>query len=176
MVENGINIIQVGNHMALTVARLPSTLEFIRFLRDATGHGVRVLWGGWCDPELPLDQLVHLYPPEYTLKGPADGLVERWRQSYRYGLLYWRQGPGFIKIKDARPFPGNPVKVTFGDPRLLSAFGRLEEPVDLAAYHEDWWPSAIDTFHQTHLCFASDGMGIRLPYRMRVWPIPAFSI
>lgn len=80
-----------------------SDLRWLRLLREATSNIVRLQWTLEGVPCFPLSALVHLVPPVAGVSPASVRLAEEWAAAYRYGLFFFRQGPGFVSVKDVRP-------------------------------------------------------------------------
>ncbi|MFI9723389.1 DUF5825 family protein [Streptomyces sp. NPDC052396] len=73
-------------------------------IRELTAHAICVDWRVRLGPGTPSARsLGHLQPPGELL-GPPDGaeLPARRRHDHYLGRCVWRQGPGFIQIRDRR--------------------------------------------------------------------------
>lgn len=142
-----------------------ATLEVIWKLRDAMERSRRLQW--FCIGDLPneVSQLiVHLPPP--VLGGGVAG--DLWRSRFAYGLLYYRQGPSFIKIRERRP--GREAAM-FTLPRAAN-FTCIEE-------------LRLPTSHRCDDCTDLDSEGLTivvgkrrllLPFRLRYPPTPFLAI
>lgn len=144
-------------------------LQTLREIREATSTGVSMTWT-W-DERWRTDpaRLHHLIPPI----GPDLPAVRAWRDAYRYGLFYWRHGPGFALVKDARP--ASAARHTIDDPDLLACFQSAQDGIELGAC------SAVQREAASILADAGiltvvDGVALVLPYRMRRWPIPFTAV
>lgn len=123
---------------------LASVLERIDLLRSLAEARIEVSWE--LNPDLPgtsaedlaataslLERLAHLPPPALTDAGPGalparDALVaavERWRARYSPDALTYSQGPGFVRILDARPRP--PEAGSAAGDRLVTLAGAQSE-------------------------------------------------
>jgi uncharacterized protein DUF5825 len=140
-------------------------LHFVRLLREAASYGVGVTWRGdlglRADPRL----LYHLPPP---VSGAEPG-TDRWRAMFRYGLCYYRVGPGFLLVVDHR--------------RSIHAVAAvLREPDEIATLRGLACPGpAKNTAAFARLCdqgliVRHGGAAVSLPYRLRRWPIPCTAI
>ncbi|GAA1949572.1 DUF5825 family protein [Kitasatospora viridis] len=128
-------------------------LGFVADLRDRTARGERVDWqlealGLAPDPEL----LCHLAPP-------APDQAPRWHELHRFGLLYYRRGPGFVIVYDARP-TATAAQLLLDDPDELRLFDRLARPGPLAS--DD---PAARRLRTARLVMEVDGWAVALPYR-----------
>jgi hypothetical protein len=147
-------------------------LDLLRYLRDATGHGVRLRWRLDGVPVLPMRTHVHLVPPVDGVDAASAAYADRWAAGYRYGLYYFRRGPDFVVVKDVRP-EGEPARLTIDEgAEHFLAMARAQTVDELD-------PAARDLLDQV----AAAGLLIRagdrllvLPYRLRHWPVPYLAI
>lgn len=141
------------------------TLHFVRLLREAAGYGVGVTWRGNLGRRVDPQLLHHLPPPV----GGAEPSMDRWRAAFRYGLCYYRVGPGFLLVADHR-------RTRHGVTAVLS------DPDEIATLRDFAYPGpAAETAAFARLC--DKGLVLRhgeaavsLPYRLRRWPIPCTAI
>lgn len=147
-------------------------LQLLYMLREATSHVVRLRWTLAGIPLFPLRTHVHLVPPSSGVGAEAADYAREWLAGYRYGSYYYRQGPGFVTVKDVRP-GGDPVRMTIGDGAdhfLTMASARDEH--DLA----EGTAAFLDTAQEAGLLVRGSGRFLVLPYRLRHWPVPYASI
>jgi hypothetical protein len=143
-------------------------LELMRFLREATSHAVRLRWTLAGVPLLPLSTHVHLLRPVAGVDAASSAYAMRWAAGYRYGTFFYRQGPGFVVVKDVRPdLPPSRMVIDSG----------AEHFVAMAAARTvgDLPPEAVDVLadaEEAGLVLRHDGHILVLPYRMRHWPVP----
>ena len=133
-------------------------LRFIRLLREAASEGIEVTWRGaldLCASEL----LYHLPPPE----GDA-----RWRQTFRYGLCHYRVGPDFLLVSDSRR--GRAVPAVLRDQARIAVLNALDRPERLPD------GPALTALLDVGLVVRHEGVAVRLPYRLRRWPIPCTAV
>jgi len=127
-------------------------LAFVADLRDRTAKAEHVEWRremiGDADPDL----LCHLVPP-------TSGHKERWHEVHRFGLLYYRRGPGFVIVYDGRPV-AVADELLLDDPEEVRLFERLGQPGPLTP--DDPAASRLRT---AGLLLEADGMAVALPYR-----------
>jgi len=148
---------------------LDDDLRLLRFLRDAMCHTLRVEWTLGGRPLVEQRDLVHLAPPADGLGDDAADCAAAWRAGYRYGLYYYRHGPGFVTVKDVRP-GGTTVHLTIdGDSsaqfRAIAAAATLDELDPEAA-------AALDDAVDYGLALRGRTALVMLPYRMLHWPVP----
>ncbi|MBC3839440.1 hypothetical protein GXW82_02145 [Streptacidiphilus sp. 4-A2] len=143
-------------------------LLWLRLLREATSYAVRLRWTLDGLPHFPLDALIHLVPPTGGTASDSEQLARSWSAGYRYGLYYYRQGPGFVSVKDVRP--GQEMRrlvISEGSDHFLAMTGatRLDQ---LDAEAQAAVADAVDA----GLALVAEEHLLVLPYRMRNWPVP----
>lgn len=157
----------------LTFGRSPAEdLALLRYLRDVTSHAVRLRWRLAGVPTFPLHTHVHLVAPAGGVDADATAHALRWTAGYRYGSFFYRQGPGFVMIKDVRP-ESEDARLTIdeGAEHFLAMAG--------AQTVDDLEPAArdlVDTVAEAGLLLRADDRLLVLPYRMRHWPVPYLSV
>lgn len=134
-------------------------LHFLRFLREAASHGIDVVWESAGDLGCDTRLLYHLPPPA------GD---RSWRSAYRYGLCHYRVGPGFVTVTDRRRGPAVPVILR--DTREIGLIRGLDRP---GPSEES---SAFARLLHAGLLVGHGRHALRLPYRLRRWPIPCTAI
>ncbi|MEV0326829.1 DUF5825 family protein [Micromonospora echinospora] len=96
------------------------------------------------------------------------------KSTFRLGLCYYRQGPGFLGVRDVRD-PAESAVYVLDEPPLREAFLRCLTPQRL-----DDWPAqgqaAAEELIAEGLLLRRGGLAVTLPYRMRVWPVPATAV
>lgn len=141
-------------------------------IRELTSFGVVVRWRLRIPPDAPVPWAIgHLHPPREIL-GPAHGgqLAQLWRRKFHLGKCFWRQGPGFIEVRDHRS--ARPVRITIEDPERIRVVDRLSAG------------AAADSVPGTVLAeFAAAGLSHQVgrsvwwtPYRIRRWPTPPLAV
>jgi hypothetical protein len=166
----GVAELVLPSPMLLTPRAPGPTLGFLRFLRDASAFGVPLEWrAGAIELDGGTLQLFsHLLPP-----GVADGAesedVRRWRRDYAFGRLSWRQGPGFVIVKDTRPRT-RPFRLILDDAASQRALLRLQAPTSLALLTDDEREQA-GGLETEGVVLVLDGTGLSLAGRIRRWPI-----
>jgi hypothetical protein len=137
-------------------------------VRRATAQAFRVSWVlRAVPPSLPTELLSHLHPPSRFDRPPHPDELEQWRDGFYLGRCCWRQGPGFIEIRDRRH--GSLARYTITEPDLAQAvyaLDRGDQPVAAAA-----GPLLAE---QLVLRFGEHSW--LAPYRLVRWPSPAMSI
>jgi Family of unknown function (DUF5825) len=146
-----------------------ATLTFVAGLRDSTARGEPVTWRLDVISDLDPDLLCHLVPPA----GPCTpGIRARWHEVHRFGLLYYRRGPGFVVVYDGRPISAA-GETLLAEPGEVRLFERLQEPAPL--WRDD--PTA-QRLRAAKLLLEIDGMAVALPYRESriALPLDLFSM
>lgn len=138
-------------------------LGFIADLRDRTSVAEPVAWNASSWNGVDPKPLHHLCPP--TGPSPADP-VGRWRTEHRFGLCYYRRGPGFVIVYDRRAAASCPESL-LDDPVELALFDRLSSPGAIA--HDEPGASRL---HELNLLLEVGGLAVALPYRERRLAMP----
>ncbi|OZV76998.1 hypothetical protein CA850_24815 [Micromonospora echinospora] len=158
--------------VVLTPDEPQSVLALVAVLRDCLSRGSRVTWRCRATGGLDLTPLRHLPPPQWS--AGEDRAVTDWRDTFRLGLCYYRQGPGFLGVRDVRD-PVESAVYVLDEPPLREAFLRCLTPQRL-----DDWPTqgqaAAEELIAEGLLLRLGGLAVTLPYRMRVWPVPATAV
>lgn len=143
-------------------------LNAMRYLREVTSNAVRLRWTLAGIPLLPLETHIHLLRPSGGSDPASDAYAQRWANGYRYASFYYRQGPGFLVIKDVRPDrEATRMVISEGCEHLLSM-------MDAYTVNE-LTPAARDVLadaQEAGLIVQHDEHLLVLPYRMRHWPVP----
>jgi hypothetical protein len=148
-------------------------LRLLRFLREATCRTLRVDWTLGGRPLVEPRDLVHLVPPMDGDGEEAAECAAGWRADYRYGSYYYRQGPGFVTVKDVRP-GGETVHLTIdGD---SAAQFRALAAATVVADLDEAGVSALDDAVEYGLVLRGADTLLMLPFRMRRWPVPYSAI
>jgi hypothetical protein len=150
-----------------------ATVTFVAFLRTCVTQGVRVRWKGRAHGPLDSAPLHHLWPPE-SMRGVPRHQERAWRESFRYGLCYFRQGPEFLLVKDARDAM-QPVRMVIDHPDLVATFLSGTTPLRhgaLSAAQRE----AVDVLTAENLVYRVDDLLLTLPTRMHRWPIPFSAV
>ncbi|WP_131737613.1 DUF5825 family protein [Actinomadura roseirufa] len=152
--------------MTLEFDARPEAPALIAFLVRMTSLGLPLEWGGPV-ADLPCELLVHLAPPSH-----GDAAADAWRAAHRYGLCYWRRGNGFAAVQDLRAEPG--ARYVIHEPDVLDLFHRLADPLDVTALPAGDRASLADLL-DAELAVEIGGSAVRLPYRLRRWPVPVID-
>jgi hypothetical protein len=150
-----------------------ATVHALTLIRDLTSWGLAVDWQleiGVSEPE-KWRSLRHLYPPT-TLTGPAeaDAALAQWSANFFVGMCTYRQGPGFIQVRDHRSGPLR--RYTLDDAPHREAMHSV-----LHGDTRDSLPAeAYANFVAADLIGAVGDLVWWLPYRVRRWPHPAMLV
>ncbi|MFH9347768.1 DUF5825 family protein [Kitasatospora sp. NPDC017646] len=146
-----------------------AALGFLAFLRVALEEGVPVRWTASGGGELDTAPLRHLWPPSGFAGLPADP----WEEAFRYGLCYFRRGPGFITVKDARA--EHDVHLMLDHPDLVTTFlaGRTPLPVEALTATQR---QAVGLLIAENLMYRLGDLLLTLPTHMRRWPVPFSAV
>ena len=171
LVVGGIALVDVVEPVRLGDDAADDSLDFLRFLRDAMSHGLRVRWDGRLGAGLPVRAVSHLTPPAGGASLALNPAVAAWRQRFAYGRCYWRAGPDFVLVSDARA--GRVAAAwTIADPVTVELFTRLMQPTAVADCCGDPATArAVADLRDKDLVLQLGDRLLSLPYRMRRWPI-----
>ncbi|MFD5464650.1 DUF5825 family protein [Kitasatospora sp. NPDC127059] len=149
-----------------------ATLAFLAFLRVCLEEGVAVRWTATGGSELDTAPLRHLWPPS-RIAGLTADRRRAWEEAFRYGLCYFRRGPGFITVKDARA--ERDVHLMLDHPDLIATFlaGRTPLPVDLLTETQR---EAAGLLSAEDLMYGLGDSLLTLPTHMRRWPVPFSAV
>jgi len=140
-------------------------VRFLHLLREAMSVILRIDWAAGSTVPFDLSLVRHLHPPR---SGPQDELVREWQRQHRFGLCYYRVGPGFVLLKDIR---GDGARYRLDDGRAVASWPRLESVQRLADASSDTL-ELCELLDGERLLLRRDGWATLLPYRMRQWPVP----
>jgi hypothetical protein len=147
---------------------LAEDLELMRYLREATSHAIRLRWTLAGLPLLPLHTHIHLIRPSGGVDESTQTYADAWGSGYRYGIFYYRQGPGFVSIKDVRPDQAATRMVIDTGAEHFLAMAAASTVADLS-------PPALavlDEAERAGLVLRHEDRILALPFRMRHWPVP----
>ncbi|MFG2755837.1 DUF5825 family protein [Streptomyces wuyuanensis] len=149
------------------------TVRSLCLVRDLTARAVFVEWRLRLAPgdDETWKLLSHLQPPQ-RLEGPehADDHLLAWRNSHYLCKCLWRQGPGFLQIRDRRW--GDLRRFTCDEPHYHDAIARLDHGAPAA----DVPPDALADFTEEHLVLRVGDLAWWLPYRVKRWIQEAMAI
>ncbi|ARF53561.1 hypothetical protein B1H19_04655 [Streptomyces gilvosporeus] len=147
--------------------RAHETVEFVRSLREHTAHALPVLWRADLS-RLPAPRILfHLAPPTQADRSTT---VHTWQETYRYGLLHYRRGPGFLIVRDSRPGAVR-KEIVLDRPESVGVFDHFAHPRPLPAADDPSYPS-VQNLLTDGLLLAVGGLAVALPYRLHRLPLP----
>ncbi|MFE1921213.1 DUF5825 family protein [Streptomyces asoensis] len=143
-------------------------------VRDLTARAVSVDWDLRLSPRDAAHQwkvLSHLQPPR-SLTGLENGeeALHAWRIRHYLCKLVWRQGPGFIQIRDRRW--GDLRRFTADEPGYREAIARLDQGAGRADVPAD----VLAEFTAEHLVLRVGELAWWLPYRVSRWLQEAMAV
>ncbi|MFF4229753.1 DUF5825 family protein [Streptomyces sp. NPDC001820] len=149
------------------------TVRSLSLVRDLTARAVLVEWRLRLDPgdEATWKLLSHLQPPQ-QVDGPqqADEQLLTWRHSHYLCKCLWRQGPGFIQIRDRRW--GDLRRFTSDEAHYHQAIALLDYGTPAASVP----PEVLADFTEEHLVLSVGEFVWWLPYRVKRWIQEAMAI
>ncbi|MET9365022.1 DUF5825 family protein [Streptomyces sp. NPDC006632] len=176
--ESGARRVQLREPVDLTDLTAPGAavraVRTLSLVRDLTARAVLVEWNLRLDPEAPDDTwraLSHLQPPG-SLHGPGDaaGDLRRWREGHYLCKCLWRQGPGFVQIRDRRW--GELRRFTAEEPEYQQVIAALTYGAPAASV-----PAAVlADFLEERLVLQVGDLAWWLPYRVNRWIQEAMAI
>jgi hypothetical protein len=143
-------------------------LRMLRFLATATSRLAELDWTLAGDPPWPLRTVVHLLPPS----GGTSAYAKAWRVGHRTGLCTYRQGPGFIRIRDVRA--GGPRHRVLVDGDWSNGYRALA--ADPWIWPDDRASRLLDALTEAGLAIPVGTAHHVLPVRILRWPIPHTTI
>lgn len=149
----------------------PTTCAALGLLRELGAWGVACRWvllsdggqPGW----LPLS---HLPPPVEASDGDGPMALDAWCDSYFPCKCLYREGPGFIQIRDRRS--GVLDRYTVDDPAFVEAVRALSSGADPERVDR----AAVEAFVDSGLIVPVGDLLWWAPARVRRWPIPAMVV
>ncbi|MFJ8194696.1 DUF5825 family protein [Streptomyces sp. NPDC096094] len=143
-------------------------------IRDLTARAVSVDWDLLLSPQESDHQwkvLSHLQPPR-TIAGleEAEDALHAWRTRHYLCKLVWRQGPGFVQIRDRRW--GDLRRFTADEPRYREAIALLAPGV----HHTEVPADVLEEFTAEHLVLRVGELAWWLPYRVSRWLQEAMAV
>lgn len=155
----------------------PEFLNFLRLLRDSMEFGLNVEW--FMNHSWPVNchYFYHLPPPCGGFCCPLHRqTLDAWTTNHRYGQLYWRRGnTQFILVRDNRKMQQS-WRYELDTQEELQTVMLCQAP-----YHEDnksltKHTDILEELREINLVFTVGNWNLFLPYRLRRWPTPAYSI
>ncbi|QMU69726.1 DUF5825 family protein [Streptacidiphilus sp. P02-A3a] len=148
-------------------------LRRLSLVRDLTARAVLVDWELELDPAQPEGWrlLSHLQPPRRLSGVPeAEQALAGWRDGHYLGKCLWRQGPGFVQIRDRRW--GHLARFTVDEPHYQLAIEQLAYGAEPAEAPAD----AVADFTEERLLLHLGPLAWWLPYRVDRWTQEAMAI
>ncbi|WP_240529074.1 DUF5825 family protein [Streptomyces antioxidans] len=149
-------------------AEAARTVHAICLVRDLTSLAVHTDWQvrlttetGTDDGWLPFS---HLHPPRAVLGVPhGEEILHRWREEHYICKCLWRQGPGFVQIRDRRWGELRRFTVDEADYQRAIALLTTGAPVSSIT------ASALADFREEKLIGEIGELAWWQPYRVRRW-------
>ncbi|MFI8930732.1 DUF5825 family protein [Streptomyces sp. NPDC053474] len=141
------------------------TVAALVLVRDLTSYGIVVDWRlAHTGAGATWRQLAHLHPPRELLAPDGADALSTWRASHCVGKCFFRNGPGFVQVRDWRT--GQLRRITINEPRHRAAITQLLEgararEVDQEVLADYTAAGLVDTLG-AHAWW--------MPYRVRRWP------
>ncbi|MFF7726801.1 DUF5825 family protein [Streptomyces sp. NPDC008001] len=141
------------------------TVAALVLVRDLTSYGMVVDWTlAHTGAAATWRRLAHLHPPRELLAPDGEGALSGWRESHCIGKCFFRNGPGFVQVRDWRT--GELRRITIDEPRHKAAIPQLLEgararEVDQEVLADYTAAGLVDTLG-AHVWW--------MPYRVRRWP------
>ncbi|WP_373869933.1 DUF5825 family protein [Acrocarpospora macrocephala] len=140
-------------------------IAFICQLREATSFGIAVSWSADGSPNCDPTLLHHLGPPSDL--GSHAAVLEAWQDSFVNGSCYYRKGPHFALVRDARR-PSRVLRHRLtGD--ALELFDRLQTYSSVREI-DGYSLRVIQSLEAARIVGRIGSFVTSLPCRMRRWP------
>lgn len=161
--RSGVRSVELARPVDLTTPS-PEDHRAMDVVRNATARGMRVVWELSSLPSsITVGELSHLHPPRRI---GGDESVAGWWDAFYLGRCCWRQGPGFVQIRDRRD--RRLVKFTVTEPDLIEAIQRLDRGEPVPA-------EAVAPLVDEHLVLMLGEQPWLAPYRAVRWPSPSLT-
>lgn len=159
----GVRTVELDRPVDLT-APTPADHRAMDVVRNATARGMRVMWElRELPPSIAVGELSHLHPPRRV---GGDEAVAAWWEDFYLGRCCWRQGPGFVQIRDRRD--RRLVRFTVTEPDLIEAIRRLDRGESVPA-------DAVGPLVEERLVLMLGERPWLVPYRAVRWPSPSMT-
>ena len=149
-----------------------TVVSLLFLLKEATARGLIVSWSLFEDSTIEPLPFSHLWPP--LEEGASNPTVEEWRDTYRFGKCYWRNGGKFIEVIDKRD-PDNQFQHLIDELPMINLFKAAAVPTprgDLERISK----KALHELEAANLIWSYGEYCLSVPYRIASWPIPYRSI
>lgn len=157
-IERSVNLCAPSHH----------DLAVLACIRDLVPYRISVNWNLRAPTNLDLSALHALCPPSALSNAPHD--LVAWHREFRFGLLFWRSGPGFVSVRDGRN--GAVSEFTISDAAYLEVFHACQKACSV-----DQVPAAeAGRLIADRIVLKTGSFLLTLPYRMKYWPIPCNAI
>ena len=159
----------------------PDDAGALALIRELTSRAIAVDWEARCHAGCDDAGLFsHLWPPSQLYHGESpsqvhcgegpDEVGRGWRERYFPAKCVFRQGPGFLEVRDRRF--GSLELFTIDDPEWIDAVGAMAEGAPPATVPAD----ARTAFAEARLTVERAGSIWWLPARIRRWPFPPLLV
>lgn len=175
--EMGVRLVELEEPVDLAAtdeAAQRRAVDLLCLVRDLTARAVHVDWDLRLAPEGAAEEwklLSHLQPPRDVAGLPdADEALHAWRSRHYLCKLVWRQGPGFVQIRDRRW--GDLRRFTAEEPKYQDAIARLDQ----GAHHTEVAADVLAEFTEEFLVLRLGDLAWWLPYRVNRWLQEAMAV
>jgi hypothetical protein len=175
--EMGVRLVELEEPVDLAAegaAAHRRAVDLLCLIRDLTARAVQVDWDLRLSPEGDAEQwklLSHLHPPRgITGLADADEALHAWRIRHYLCKLVWRQGPGFVQIRDRRW--GDLRRFTADEPHYREAIAVLDRGIARTAVPAD----VLADFTAEHLVLHVGDLAWWLPYHVTRWLQEAMAV
>ena len=168
--RSGARCVRLVDRVRLCADASEQSVQSLILIRELTGLGAAVSWTAECDDGCVASRkLAHLFPP-MAVRGADPGALTEWRERYLPCMCVWRQGPGFVEVRDRRL--GTLEIFTIDDPDSLTALAAAQDGVATDSIPE---PVRAD-LREAGLLAEHGDRAWWLPIRIRRWPNPSMIL
>lgn len=166
--QAGIRAIEVSHPVNLAEPTW-TDLRALDVVRISTAEGLHVSWRlRALPPGFDPRSLSHLYPPSQIDQPLGTDDIEAWWEGFYLARCCWRQGPGFVQVRDRRS--GSLERYTITEPDLTQILYALDAG-GLTADLGQAQPMIEEGLVLTFGAFAW-----LAPYRLVRWPTPSMGV
>jgi hypothetical protein len=140
-------------------------LRFLHLLREAMSVILRVDWSTEAPAPFELSMVAHLQPPR-----SGAPFSREWSLQHRFGLCYYRLGPGFVLLRDTRDAEDG-ARYRLEHPEAVVSWSELE-PVRRLSGLSASTRGLYDLLTGEDMVLRCGEWVTVLPYRLRRWPVP----